>query len=334
MFSGCFVSRAGRRRASPAGLIAVASLGTIIFGTIILMGSRTVLAQNVDQSANPARLDLSSWRADSLTIANLGHATLLMDYFGVRVITDPSLFEHVGLAFGPLFTIGPERHVAPPLSPAELQSVDVILITHAHMDHLDIPSLKTMPKKAVVVACHQCSSLIAPLGFADVRELKWGEQTEIGGLKVTAMGARHWGRRWPWGRDYGFNSYLLEKDGHRMLLGCDTAYTDLFASLRANPPEVAAFSIGAYDPWIWNHANPEEVWAMFQQTGARYLVPIHWGTFRLSREPMEQPLKRLIATAGSEAGRVVMRQIGVAWTVPSGPARQNQASASPHATLP
>jgi len=323
-----------RLAARKPGLIAVASLGTIIFGTIILMGSRTVLAQNVDQSANPARLDLSSWRADSLTIANLGHATLLMDYFGVRVITDPSLFEHVGLAFGPLFTIGPERHVAPPLSPAELQSVDVILITHAHMDHLDIPSLKTMPKKAVVVACHQCSSLIAPLGFADVRELKWGEQTEIGGLKVTAMGARHWGRRWPWGRDYGFNSYLLEKDGHRMLLGCDTAYTDLLASLRANPPEVAAFSIGAYDPWIWNHANPEEVWAMFQQTGARYLVPIHWGTFRLSREPMEEPLKRLIATAGSEAGRVVMRQIGVAWTVPSGPARLNQASASPHATLP
>ncbi|MFI5351966.1 MAG: MBL fold metallo-hydrolase [Candidatus Binatales bacterium] len=97
------------------------------------------MAQNVDQSANPARLDPSSWRGDSLTIANLGHATLLMDYFGVRVITDPSLFEHVGLAFGPLFTIGPERHVAPPLSPAELQSVDVILITHAHMDHLDIP---------------------------------------------------------------------------------------------------------------------------------------------------------------------------------------------------
>ena len=329
MFSRRFVSCAGRRRASLLRLIAVVSLGTII-----LMGSRRALAQNVDQSANPARLDPSSWRAGSLTIANLGHATLLMDYFGVRVITDPSLFEHVGLAFGPLFTIGPERHVAAPLSPAELQSVDLILITHAHMDHLDIPSLRTMPKKAVVVACHLCSSLIAPLGFADVRELKWGEQTEIGGLRITAMGARHWGRRWPWSADYGFNSYLLEKDGHRMLLACDSAYTDLFASLRANPPEVAAFSIGAYDPWIWNHANPEEVWSMFQQTGARYLVPIHWGTFRLSREPMEEPLKRLIAAAGSEAGRVVMRQIALPWTVPSGEVRQEGVSLSPHATLP
>ncbi len=292
------------------------------------------MAQNVDQSAKPSRLDPSSWRDDALTIANLGHATLLMDYFGVRVISDPSLFEHVGLAFGPLFTIGPERHIAPPLSPAELQSVDVILITHAHMDHLDIPSLKAMPKKAVVVACRLCSGLIAPLGFADVRELKWGEHTEVGGLTITAMGARHWGRRWPWGADYGFNSYVLEKDGHRMLLACDSANTDLFASLRANPPEVAAFSIGAYDPWIWNHANPEQVWSMFQQTGARYLVPIHWGTFRLSKEPMDEPLQRLVAAAGSDPGRVVMRQIGVAWTVPSSAAQQTQAASSLHATPP
>ena len=298
------------------------------------MGSVKALAQNVDRSANAARLDPSSWRGDALTLANLGHATLLMNYFGVRVISDPSLFEHVGLAVGPLFTLGPERHTPPPLSPAELQSVDVILITHAHMDHLDIPSLKTMPKRAVVVACDRCSGLIAPLGFTDVRELKWGEHTEINGLTVTAMGANHWGRRWPWGGDYGFNSYVLEKDGHRMLLACDSAYTGLFAGIRNNPPQVAAFSIGAYDPWIRMHANPEQVWSMFLQTGARYLVPIHWGTFRLSREPMDQPLQRLIAAAGPDAGRIMMRQIGAAWTMPPQPAAQMRTVSAPGATVP
>ncbi len=279
------------------------------------------------------RLDLSAWRDDALTIANLGHATLLMDYFGVRVISDPSLFQHVGLAIGPLVTIGPGRFTAPPLEPSGLRSVQVILITHAHMDHLDIPSLKAMGKDAVVVACARCAPLIEPLGFRDVRELKWGEKTEVRGLTITAMGAEHWGRRWPpFGTDYGFNSYVLEKDGHRMLLACDSALTGLFAELRANPPEVAAFSIGAYNPFIWNHANPEQVWQMFQQTGARYLIPIHWGTFKLSREPMEEPLQRLIAAAGVDADRIVIKQIGVAWTLPEESAQPAEAP-MPRASL-
>jgi L-ascorbate metabolism protein UlaG (beta-lactamase superfamily) len=262
------------------------------------------------------KLNPDAWPRDALTIANLGHATLLMDYFGVRVISDPTLFNRVGLSLGGIVTIGPRRMVAPPLEPAALQNLDVLLITHAHMDHLDIPSLAALPKTAVVVACTGCGDLIRPLGFKDVRELKWGESTVIDGLSVTALGARHWGKRWPYGHDYGFNSYLLARNGHRMLLACDSAMTSLFAPLAANPPEIAAFSVGAYDPWIWNHANPEQVWRMFTQTGAQYLIPIHWGTFRLSKEPPDEPLRRLIAAAGPNAGRIVMRQIGTAWTLP------------------
>jgi L-ascorbate metabolism protein UlaG (beta-lactamase superfamily) len=268
-------------------------------------------AQHGDTALQPAR-----WPSDALTIANLGHATLLMNFFGVRVISDPSLFERVGLTLGPIVTIGPHRLAPAPLKPAQLQQLDVILVTHAHMDHLDLNSLKALPKSAVVVACAGCASLIGPLGYSDVRELRWGERTTVNGLKVTAMGANHWGKRWPWGRDYGFNSYVLEKNGHRMLLACDSAITDLFAPLHKNPPEVAAFSIGAYDPWIWNHADPEQVWTMFLQTGAHYLVPLHWGTFRLSKEPINEPIRRLIAAAGPEADRIVLRQIGASWTLP------------------
>jgi len=269
-------------------------------------------------NGSPWRVEPASWHDDALTIANLGHATLLMNFLGTRVLTDPSLFERVGFSFDSIFTIGPKRVSAPPLVPAQLQQLDVILITHAHMDHLDVPSLRKLPKTAVVVTCRKCSKLIAPLGFADVRELNWGEETTVKGLVIRAMGARHWGRRWPpLGEDYGFNSYVLEKNGRRMMLACDSAETDLFASVAANPPDVAVFSIGAYDPWIWNHADPEQVWAMFQQTRARWLVPIHWGTFKLSREPMEEPLKRLRAAAGSEQGRIVLREIGGTWTMPA-----------------
>jgi L-ascorbate metabolism protein UlaG (beta-lactamase superfamily) len=121
------------------------------------------------------------------------------------------------------------------------------------------------------------------------------------------------------GRRLGFNSYVIERDGHRMLLACDSAYTDAFAALASRPLDVAAFSIGAYDPWIHNHANPEQVWSMFQQSGARYLVPIHWGTFRLSKEPMDEPMRRLIAAAGERSNDIVLRQIGGSWTLPAAP---------------
>ena len=191
------------------------------------------------------------------------------------------------------------------------------------MDHLDIPSLRVLPKTAVVIACSGCAALIRPLGFTDVRELRWGERTEVKGLSVTAMGANHWGVRWPpLGRAYGYNSYVLERDGTRMLLACDSAFTPLFEALASKPLDIAAFSIGAYDPWIRMHANPEQVWTMFQQSGARYLVPIHWGTSRLSKEPMDEPIRRLLQAAGPEADRVTLRQLGVAWSLPVPAAQQ------------
>lgn len=293
---------------------------TLAAAGIAIAGAFAILLVDVtahDSTNQRGATTMVNWPADSLTLENLGHATLLMNFFGVRAITDPTLFNRVGIAIDSIVTIGPQRQTAAPLAPNQLQALDLILITHAHMDHLDLPSLKALPKTATVVACAGCGELIRPLGFHDVRELKWGEHTSVDGLQIRAMGARHWGRRFPFGRDYGFNSYLLEKDGHRMLLACDSAATDLFGPLATNPPEIAAFSIGAYDPWIHNHANPEQVWKMFTETGAHYLVPIHWGTFRLSKEPMDEPMRRLVAAAGPEADRIVMRNIGVPWTLPA-----------------
>jgi L-ascorbate metabolism protein UlaG (beta-lactamase superfamily) len=294
-------------------------IGAVVTTSLALVAVRSYsqMMHNAPDSSH-SLLKPESWPDSSLTIANLGHATVLMNFFGTRVLADPSLFSRVGLSFDSIFTIGPKRVTDPPLAPAQLQHIDLILITHAHMDHLDIPSLKALPKSAVVVACDKCSALIASLGFKDVRELKWGESTTVDGVMVRAMGARHWGKRWPpFGEDYGFNSYVLEKNGRRVLLACDSADTDLFSTLASTPPDVAIFSVGAYDPWIWNHANPEQVWSMFESTGARYLIPIHWGTFRLGKEPLEEPMQRLIAAAGDQQDRIVLRQIGASWTMPA-----------------
>lgn len=279
--------------------------------------------QDFQHNSTSAALRPASWPDGRLTIANLGHATLLMDFFGVRLITDPTLYDRIGFSIDSILTIGPHRVVPPPLKPSQLGHLDLILITHAHMDHLDLHSLDSLPKNTVVVACEKCGLLIRPLGFTDVRTLRWGEHTEVDGLRITAMAARHWGQRWPpFGMDYGYNSYILEKDGHRMLLACDSGYTDLFRQLNGAHLDVAAFSIAAYDPWIRNHANPEEVWRMFRQANASYLVPIHWGTFKLSKEPMDEPMRRLITASGNESNRIVIKTIGTSWTMPMAPTRQ------------
>src|ERR1700719_913843 len=316
---------ATRRRMRMVTWMVVASVAIGAIGLMALMTTEVISEAGPYQDASPptGQLHPERWSDRTLTIADLGHSALLMNWYGVRVLSAPTLFNRVGLSVGSLLTIGPHRYSAPPLAPAQLQNLDVILITHAHMDHLDLPSLRALPKSVVVIACDGCGELIRPLGFTDVRELRWGERTEVKGLNVEAMGAKHWGVRWPpMGRAYGYNSYLLERGGTRMLLACDSAFTSLFATLASNPPDVAAFSIAAYDPWIHNHADPEQVWEMFQQSGARYLAPIHWGTFRLSKEPMDEPMHRLIAAAGPELNRVAIRQIGVAWTLPAA-ARQD-----------
>jgi L-ascorbate metabolism protein UlaG (beta-lactamase superfamily) len=80
--------------------------------------------------------------------------------------------------------------------------------------------------------------------------------------------------------------------------------------------DLAILPIGAYDPWIANHASPEQAWRMFKGLGAEYLLPVHHSTFRLSREPVEEPMQRLLAAAGTESWRVVAREIGRSWTLP------------------
>ena len=300
--------RGGRGRARSGWFLGALGAGAVLG----LIGLRSVTRNDRDRAVPAASggLHPALWPNDAITVGWLGHATLLIDYLGVRVITDPTFFNRVGLNVAHLFTIGPMRRVAVPLDPQALPPLDLILITHAHMDHLDLPSLRTLPKNAVVVTCPGCRDLIEPLGYTDVRPLSWGESTIVRGLKITAMGARHWGRRWPWEADRGYNSYVIEKDGIRMLIACDTAFTPLFSKLKDDPPLIAAFSAGAYDPWIRNHANPEQVWEMFRESGARYLIPIHWGTFRLSKEPMDEPIKRLVHDAGPQAGRIVIRKVG------------------------
>ncbi len=266
----------------------------------------------------PAHPDPRAWSNGDLTLAYIGHASVLIDFAGTRILTDPTLFPRIGVDVAGV-TIGPTRVVRAALTPDELPPLAAVLITHAHMDSLDRPSLRRLAATPLLVTPRATRDLVDDLGFPRVVEIGWGERVEVGDVVVEAVPVNHWGRRWPWDGWRGYNGYLLTKGERRVFFASDTAYTEAFAALaRETRIDVAVLGIGAYDPWIQNHADPEQAWRMFEMTGACWLVPVHWDTFRLGKEPLGEAMTRLLAAAGPQADRVAIRKIGDTFVVPRG----------------
>jgi L-ascorbate metabolism protein UlaG (beta-lactamase superfamily) len=268
----------------------------------------------LDHLSNPPpakhRPDLTDWEKYSLAAAWLGHATVLLRMDGQTILTDPVLSRRVGIGLG-LVTAGPQRLISPALTVRQLPPIDLILISHAHFDHLDRPTLVRFPKNIPVVTASHTSDLIADLGFRDITELKWGESKEVSHLKFTARAVKHWGARTFYDQHRGFNAYLLESTNCRVLYGGDTAYHEMFTDLE--PVDLAILGIGAYDPYIAAHATPEQALKMADHAKARYILPIHHSTFRLSHEPLHEPMERMLAAAGTKQDRIVIREVGQMW---------------------
>ena len=263
-------------------------------------------------AASPHRPDFSNWEKSPLAAAWIGHATVLLRIGGKTILTDPVMGSRVGLGLG-LATGGPSRLVAPALCLAELPRVDLILISHAHFDHLDRPTLARLPKTIPVITSAHTRDLIDDLGFKSVAELKWGDSTRVDNLVIRAWEVRHWGARTLLDQHRTACSFLLEAGGKRILFGGDTAFGRHFAS--AGKINLAVLGIGAYDPWEAGHATPEQAWLMADQMGADFVLPMHHSTFRLSHEPMSEPIARLFGAAGKGWNRVIAREIGQSWSL-------------------
>jgi len=262
----------------------------------------------------PHRPEPSRWRADAITVAWLGHATVLLNFFGTWVLTDPVLQPRIGVAVAGL-TLGPRRLIAPALTVRELPEPDLLLVSHAHMDHLDLATLRQLPPATPTLASHGVSDLLDH--FGSVSELRWGERARAGAMSVESTPAKHWGARSVTDTWRGYGGFLLEREGRTILFAGDTARTDVFREFgRRGGVDLAIMPIGAYDPWIDNHASPEEAWAMTREMGARHVMPVHHSTFRLSREPTDEPIRRFLAAAGRERERVVLTEIGETWELP------------------
>lgn len=262
----------------------------------------------------PHRPDPTRWNDRDLTFAWLGHATILVNFHGLRILVDPTLYPRIGVNLG-LGTLGPRRLIAAPLLPSELPEIDLVLVTHAHFDHLDIASLASIPGRPAAVMAHGTSDLLPRRRYASVQELRWNEsavvETARGGVTVRAIEVKHWGARIRRDTWRGYAGFVVERDGRKLLFGGDTAESPLFAEHRRWGPFEAAFMpVGAYNPWIWNHCTPEQAVAMANAARAAHFVPLHHQTFRLSNEPFLEPIARTQAALAGESDRLALSAVG------------------------
>lgn len=268
-----------------------------------------------------AKPNPSQWSDRQVTAAWLGHATVLINFYGVNILTDPVLFSRIGIRIPFLFTIGPKRLTAPALTVDDLPRIDIVLLSHAHFDHFDWRTLSHLDRATKVIAAPRTRDLLNWTRLCDITELPWNEResihTSAGSINITAVPVQHWGARMQHDDYRGYNAYLIERNGRRVLFGGDTAFTDQFVEVRQHGPvDLAIFSIAAYNPWIQSHADPEQAIQMANDAGARFIMPIHHQTFRLSFEPFREPIERFDAALRDEAHRVALREIGETFIVP------------------
>jgi L-ascorbate metabolism protein UlaG (beta-lactamase superfamily) len=199
--------------------------------------------------------------------------------------------------------------VEPALEVEDLPRLDLVLLSHAHMDHFDLPTLRALERRDLpVITARGTADLLRVERFGRVREIGWDERVHQGPLTVRAFEVKHWGARMRTDTWRGYNGYVLTLGRWRVLFGGDTALIDTFRGVGG--AHLALMPIGAYNPWIRNHCSPEQAWRMAEDARADHFLPIHHATFQLSHEPPGEPVERLLHAAGSGRERVALTHIG------------------------
>ncbi len=299
------------RRVMLGSAVGAAGLGLAAYKAVPSMMWQRLsedLSRNTEKA--PHQPDPSQWPDTGLHAAWLGHSTVLLKMEGHTLITDPVLNTWIGIDLR-IATVGMKRLVDPALKADQLPKIDVILSSHAHMDHLDLATMRQLEdKETQVVMAKSTSDLIRGNRYQNVQEIGWGEKKQVGPFTIRGLEVRHWGARMRTDTYRGYNGYMIESGKWRVLFGGDTADTHAFKDQRQGDVHLSIFPIGAYNPWVHAHCNPEEAWRMSNEFGAEHVLGVHHQTFNLSQELSTEPIERLVQVAGNADYRVVAREIG------------------------
>jgi L-ascorbate metabolism protein UlaG (beta-lactamase superfamily) len=256
--------------------------------------------------------------AGDVAITFVNHATFLIQTGGNTILTDPVWSERVS----PLARIGPRRVRKPGVAFEDLPKIDIVLLSHNHYDHLDVATLARLRERfgPAVLAAAGDRRLLGPLGFENVRELDWWDEIQINDtLEVTFVPAQHFSARGLFDRQKSlWGGYMIRSRGRAVYFAGDTGYSTHFADIntRLGPPDIAMLGIGAYEPrWFMRpiHMNPAEAVRAHQDLGSRQSIGMHFGTFQLTAEAIDQPqadLKRALSECGIPESEFVTLEEG------------------------
>ena len=245
----------------------------------------------------------------------IGHSSFFLQIAGQNIVIDPNFARW-------LFVL--KRLRQPGIRIRDLPPVDLVLVTHAHFDHLHRQSLRTIARQTyrqrgsspTLVIPHNVFDLVSDLGYREIVELEWWNTYRHGNVDVTHVPSRHWGARIIKDSHRGYGGYVLRGGRHSVYHAGDTAYFSGFRDIgRRLAPEIALLPIGAYNPPTFRnvHASPADATRAFLDLHSQWMVPMHYGTFRLSHEPIEEPLQLLEqeAEAAGVRDQVVVLEEGV-----------------------
>lgn len=225
----------------------------------------------------------------------IGHASFLAQFNDLNVLIDPNFANWLFLL---------KRLKRTGLKLEHLPPIDLVLLTHAHFDHFHRPTLRRLPEPKIGVMPWGVGDLARGLGFGRIIELQWWESFSHGDWKVTLTPTKHWGARVLRDEHRGYGGFVLEHQGRKIFHAGDSAYFDGFKEVGERmAPEIALLPIGAYYPDSFRHVHmgPDEAIKVFHDLRAQFLVPMHYGAFKLSFEAIDEPprwLNELCQNAG------------------------------------
>lgn len=229
------------------------------------------------------------------TLTWIGHASIFLQSDGVNILMDPVFSQRIS----PVSFLGPQRKVQLPFQLVDLPPIDVVMVSHNHYDHLDLPTLKEIAQrpgnKTLFLVPLGNQALLNSEGIENVKELDWWEQVTIRNLTVTFIPSQHWSQRTLF--DYKkslWGGWYVSSPQQKILYTGDTGYSKDFQDIhkKLGDVDVALIPLGSYEPrWFMKtyHVNPEEALMIHQDLHAKLSIGVHWGTFRLSDEPMDAP---------------------------------------------